>query len=483
MSTYLASLDTTQYVKISTVAGSYMLQSHRDTVRVAFSNIKPAVGNTAFHELGGTGRTGVLPIPYSDKAIWALAMTDRSSLSVTPLPAASSVVDNAGRQAVVSLSGELVTGQRADDVSINFQYGISTFDIVAGGAVTGTGVVGTSGAMATVATGTGVSTAELVSRDSIRYRSGHESYCSPSIVFATPEVNVNQYIGVLNDDDGLALGYQGLTPGIWFLEGSNTIFVAQADWNIDPLDGSGASGYTLNFQAGQVPDFKYVWHGFKNLTVEIVTDDGLTLQAHKFKFANTATEVHFENPSLPVKMKIERTAGTGANLIMYTGSWRAGVIAGREEDNASNRWFSEVVLDFPLVSSVRNNVMTVRNKAVYQGKTNHIIAELGVATLVNDGNKAVGVYGTSNGTLSGAGAYQDFDTLNSVLEWNTGGVVTGVTGVRGPSTVLRAGADRDTDVLGTGVKVYPGDSFTFDVDPGGAINGNFQLAARFVEYH
>jgi len=78
-------LDTNQYVKVNTEPGFYLLQSHGDTVRIAFSDLKPAKSNTAFHELGGQAGVESVQSPYVETLMWALAMTDRSKLTITKL--------------------------------------------------------------------------------------------------------------------------------------------------------------------------------------------------------------------------------------------------------------------------------------------------------------------------------------------------------------------------------------------------------------
>lgn len=81
MSTSRANLDVTQYVKVADSGVYLLLQSHRDTVRVVFSDIKPAKSNTTFHELGGNNEP--LSIPYTETDVWVLAMTECSALTVT----------------------------------------------------------------------------------------------------------------------------------------------------------------------------------------------------------------------------------------------------------------------------------------------------------------------------------------------------------------------------------------------------------------
>ena len=101
--------------------------------------------------------------------------------------------DDSDRVAMVSMTGEAHVGFKVDDISVNFQYGISSVDIVEGGQTTGTGVVDTEGSMATVSSGIGVGMAQLETRDSVRYRAGHECQCAVSILFGAPETGVNQF--------------------------------------------------------------------------------------------------------------------------------------------------------------------------------------------------------------------------------------------------------------------------------------------------
>lgn len=84
MATTRVNLDTTQYVRVTSdplQPSSLLLQSHRDTVRIAFSDVKPARDNTVFHELGE--KDGPYNIPLTEVAVWALATSDRCALTAT----------------------------------------------------------------------------------------------------------------------------------------------------------------------------------------------------------------------------------------------------------------------------------------------------------------------------------------------------------------------------------------------------------------
>lgn len=81
MSTSVANLDTTQYVKINSSRRNIVLQSTRDEVRIVLSDVKPSRSNTVFHTLNG----GDAPLYLSniDTDVWALSITGRSKLVIT----------------------------------------------------------------------------------------------------------------------------------------------------------------------------------------------------------------------------------------------------------------------------------------------------------------------------------------------------------------------------------------------------------------
>ena len=84
MSTTRVNLDVTQYVRVTSdplQPSSLLLQSHRDTVRIAVSDVKPARDNTVFHELGE--KDGIQNIQLTETAVWALATTDKCTLTAT----------------------------------------------------------------------------------------------------------------------------------------------------------------------------------------------------------------------------------------------------------------------------------------------------------------------------------------------------------------------------------------------------------------
>lgn len=126
MTTSRALLDVTQYVRVTSdplSPSSLLLQSHRDTVRIAFSDVQPSKSNTVYHELGGEHTP--LNIPMTETAVWALAMTERSALTVTEQRLPVEVAPDGGIGGAV-----FVQDQATPILDIVFLQGRGVFDIV-----------------------------------------------------------------------------------------------------------------------------------------------------------------------------------------------------------------------------------------------------------------------------------------------------------------------------------------------------------------
>lgn len=388
--------------------------------------------------------------------------------------------DYAGRQAFHTVFGEAVVGMRDDSISCLFQYNNSTRDVRT--TTTGSGTTSNADSQAIVAVDTAVGLASLVSVDTLRYRPGHEANVQFTTAYVGAQSGVNQYHGLMNGADGAAFGTKDGVFGVWFIKDSVETFYPQSSWVGDKCDGTGPSGFTLDPTKLNIFMVQFGWLGAAPIAFSVYTGalDGW-VTCHRLEFANTQLLPHLSNPTLPITMKVERASGTGTAANIRTSSWRGGVTAGPAESaNSSQRWFAHTELSIVIAAaSARNNVFTLRNEATFQGKTNHVVVELGIVTFDNAGNKTVAFYGTKNATLVGAGAYAAKDASNSVISVATGGTITG--GTQGPATVIKAGGDRRTDVRGTGIIINPGETFTFEV-VAATFTGDISLSARWVEY-
>jgi len=365
-------------------------------------------------------------------------------------------VDAEGKTPMSTLFGELTVGQRRDDISVQFQYNNATKDVKE--AVSGTGVADNNDSMAEVSTGTGVGSASITSLDSVRYRPGHECVAMQTIIFDENEAGVNQKGGLLNDDDGLAFGYQGTAFGVWFIEGGNTNFYAQSEWNHDKLDGTGASGFDLDPSKMNIYKISFGWLGIAPIyfTVFAGHKKGWVL-CHVIDRVNIDAEPHLQNPSLPLRVIIDRESGTGVNCHIHTSSWRAGVIGEDAEGNSSDRVFTYNALEITVPSATPTAVLIVRSKATYQGKSNHVKARPIIITFDTAGNKPVLILGVPNPTYGTTPTFSDRDTVNSMMEFALGPhEITSTIPGGVPATVMGRNDSRELDSEKRKLIIYPG---------------------------
>lgn len=86
--------------------------------------------------------------------------------------------------------------------------------------------------------------------------------------------------------------------------------VAQSSWNLDKLDGTGASGVTLDPTKSQITVTDLEWLGVGRVRIGFVID-GLPVYVHEFTHANLSAGVYMSTPNLPLRYEIEND-GTGA---------------------------------------------------------------------------------------------------------------------------------------------------------------------------
>lgn len=440
------------------------------------------------------GRAHTLSYLWNTSTLaWEVETTIRSVAITSPIATATPLIsdpgvavrpvrdsdkDFIGRQSFNTLFGEKVTGMRTDDVSVMFQYGNSTYETTA--TVTGSGSTSNADGRAGISVTGAIGSANLSSKAPLRYRPGHEALAQFTTVYTGAQVGVSQYHGLLNTVDGAAFGTKDGVFGCWLLEGGVEVFYPRSAFLADKLDGTGPSGFVLDPTKINIYMVQFGWLGIAPILYSVYTgvEYGWVL-AHYIDRVNAATTPHLDNPSLPIAARCVRAAIAGTDAAIYTSSWRAGVVAGPAMGD-EGRWFANTVLDATIApSGVRNNIFTLRSKTTFQGHVNHVAAELAVLSLDNAGNKAIAVYIRKDGVLTGNSAYTDIDATNSVMEVSTGGTIAG--GRELGSAVLKAAGDRRTDILNTGLVIYPGEMATVEIVTSGAFSGTVSASVRWVE--
>jgi hypothetical protein len=140
---------------------------------------------------------------------------------------------------------------------------------------------------------------------------------------ASPKTNLRQRVGYFNASNGVFLQQTNTTVSFVLRSNSlptpgtpsDTRTVDQADWNVDPMNGTGASGVTLDFTKAQILYMDFEWLGVGDVRCGFVID-GQPIICHIFYNPNLQTSVYMTTATLPVRYEITNTGATASSSSM-----------------------------------------------------------------------------------------------------------------------------------------------------------------------
>lgn len=145
------------------------------------------------------------------------------------------------------------------------------------------------------------------------YQPGKSLIIFNTFVFAPAKTNLRQRVGYFDTDNGIYVQLNDST--LSFVERSSVTgsvvetVVSQASWNVDKLDGTGPSGFTLDITKAQIFWMDVEWLGLGTVRTGFVID-GKLIHCHSFNHANLITSTYITSASLPVRYEIENTGTT-----------------------------------------------------------------------------------------------------------------------------------------------------------------------------
>jgi hypothetical protein len=147
------------------------------------------------------------------------------------------------------------------------------------------------------------------------YQPGKSLLVMSTFTLNAAKTNLRQRIGYYGAANGMYLELDNTT--LSFVERSSSTGslletrVAQSDWNIDPLNGTGPSNLTLDPTKAQILWMDIEWLGLGTVRMGFVIN-GKFIHCHSFHHANIITSTYITTASLPLRYEITNTAATAS---------------------------------------------------------------------------------------------------------------------------------------------------------------------------
>jgi hypothetical protein len=151
------------------------------------------------------------------------------------------------------------------------------------------------------------------------YQPGKSLLVMSTFVMNAAQTNLRQRVGYYGASNGMFLEKDGTT--VSFVERSavtgSTVDtkVAQASWNIDKMDGTGLSGYTLDLTKAQIFWMDIEWLGLGTVRLGFIIN-GEFVHCHSFHHANLVTTTYITTASLPLRYEITNTGTTASTSVL-----------------------------------------------------------------------------------------------------------------------------------------------------------------------
>lgn len=283
----------------------------------------------------------------------------------------------------------------------------------------------------------GTASGDQIIRETIKvfsYQPGKSLLVMSTFVFGAAKANLRQRVGYYGADNGLYFEREGLD--LYFVERSSVTGVltntrvAQADWNQDPLNGTGPSGITLDASKAQILYMDIEWLGLGTCRMGFIID-GAFVPAHNFNHANLVNTTYITTASLPLRYEMTNIGITDSSStlkqVCSTVISEGGYELRGAQLTAGNTITSPRILT---TAGTFYPVVSIRLKATRLDAI-VILSAVSILGITNNANykwEVVASGTTTGGAWVSAGA-------NSAVEYN----VTGTTFTVGTGRILATG--------------------------------------------
>lgn len=208
-------------------------------------------------------------------------------------------------------------------------------------------------------------------------------------------------------------------------EGDQTVL--QANWNLDKLDGTGASGITLQVSKGVIffLDLQSLYYGRVRCCVDI---NGVATCFHEFKNANVLAKPYIQTANLPISAGMTCT-GTVSTTMNYT---CCTVLSEGGQEDVGGFHFSQEV-SVTAASGARTHAISLQPKTTFNSITNRSKFVFEGFEILG-GNQPVLWELCLGDVITGTTTFNDVNTTYSGIQYNTLGTTSGT-----PAIVIDSG--------------------------------------------
>ena len=117
---------------------------------------------------------------------------------------------------------------------------------------------------------------------------------------------MSYYVSDINSDTGISIvpKYSGQSVAAVRYTKTEEVRFNQEDFNLDKLDGTGPSGYTIDLNKMQMLYFDYSWYGAGRVRWGVRATDGSIIFCHQMKNNNVNLEAYMRSGNLPARFEV-----------------------------------------------------------------------------------------------------------------------------------------------------------------------------------
>lgn len=261
------------------------------------------------------------------------------------------------------------------------------------------------------------------------YAPGKSHFIAVTGVLGTGVANTTVDTGYFDALNGVVFRQNGATNLQLILRTStggsvsDANIVAQSAWNIDKMDGTGASGLTLDVTKSfiLIIDLQFLGMGRVRVGFDL---NGIFYYVHQFENANVLAVPYMQSATLPVAMVVTASSSAAPKTAYFK---CASVIS--EGGKLTDYGYAQSTpsASVTAASGARTHLLTVRPKTTYNGLPNRELFILDNVNLIGTGTREVYWEVVVGAAFSVAPTFADVNTTYSAFEYGTGGTFSNLT--------------------------------------------------------